>query len=117
MVLFLLIFILALIGQLFLPWWVVVPIAMLCCMWRAQTARSAFIISFLSIFTLWLITSLILSIPNNHLLANRVGQMLGLPDSPYNWLPVALIATLPGALTAGFSGLGGFFSRKILGNN
>lgn len=115
--LFLLIFILSLIAQLILPWWIIAPIAMFCCMWKGKTAKSAFLISFFAIFSLWLITSLIMSIPNNHLLANRVGQMLGLPDIPYNWLLVTLIATLPGALTAGFSGIAGFFLKKIISNN
>ena len=117
MILFLLICILGLVGQLLLPWWIIVPIAFLCCMWMARTANSAFLISFLSIFALWLVMSLTISVPNNHLLASRIGQMLGLPVVSYNWALVALIATLPGALTAGFSGLSGFFLRKILSNN
>jgi len=117
MILFILIIVIAFITQLFLPWWIIVPVVLLCCWAKAKTASSAFIISFMSIFLLWLVMSLFLSFPNDHILANRVGLMLGLPEASYNWAVVALIATLPGALTAGFSGVSGFFLRKILSNN
>jgi len=117
MILFLLIIIIAFLAQLIFPWWIIIPITLLCCYIRAKTARSAFILSFLSIFTLWIIMSVFLSFQNEHLLANRVGEMLGLSPSSYNWIVVGLIATLPGALTAAFSGVSGFFLRKIIGNN
>jgi len=117
MILFLLIILVAFITQLFLPWWIIVPVVLLCCLAKAKTATSAFMISFLGIFFLWLAMSLFLSFPNDHILANRVGQMLGLHEASYNWILVALIATIPGALVAGFSGLSGFFLRKIISNN
>jgi len=71
----------------------------------------------MAIFILWLLMSLFLSFQNEHILANRVGEMLGLKPASYNWLLVALISALPGAITAGFAGASGFLLRKVFSNN
>lgn len=117
MILFLLIIIASLAAQLFLPWWVIIPIVLLCCFIKAKTEVSAFVISFVSVFVLWLIISVFLSYQNNHILAIRVAQMFGLGESSYNWLILAIIAPIPGAIIAGFSGVSGFLLRKIISNN
>jgi hypothetical protein len=117
MLLFLLIFIISFIVQLFLPWWIIIPIVFACCGIKASSGKSAFLISFLAIFTLWLGMSLFFSFKNDHILASRVGVMLGLNPASYNWIMVALISTLPGAITAGFAGISGYLLKKIFSNN
>jgi len=113
MFLFLIIVVVAFIAQLIFPWWIIIPVVMICCRFKASSAASAFLSSFLAIFTLWLLMSLFLSIQNDHILASRVGEMLGLRPASYNWLLVALMSTLPGAITAGFAGASGFLLRKF----
>jgi len=117
MFLFLLIIIVAFIGQLIFPWWIIIPIVMVCCGLKANSVTSAFLSSFIAIFILWLLMSVFLSFQNDHILANRVGEMLGLKLYSYNWLLVALISTLPGAITAGFAGASGFLLRRVFSNN
>lgn len=117
MFLFLLIIVIAFIGQLILPWWIIIPITMVCCGLKANSVTSAFLSSFMAIFMLWLLTSIFLSFQNDHILSNRVGEMLGLKLASYNWILVALISSLPGAITAGFAGVSGFLLRKIFSNN
>src|SRR5690606_23755967 len=116
MFLFLLIIIVTLFAQIFFPWWAIVPIVLLCCFLKAKTQVSAFTISFVGIFILWAVISLFLSYHNNHILASRVAEMFGFGKSSYNWFLLTIIAPLPVALIAGFSGISGFLLRKIISN-
>src|SRR5690554_4131609 len=102
MLLFLLIIVIAFIGQLIFPWWIIIPIAIICCGLKANSATSAFRNSFMAIFILWLLASIFLSFQNDHILSNRVGEMLGLKLASYNWFLLAIISAFPGAITAGF---------------
>jgi hypothetical protein len=117
MFLFLLIIVIAFISQLIFPWWIIIPIAMISCALKGNSIVSAFLSSFIAIFILWLLMSIFLSFQNDHILANRVGEMLGLNLASYNWILVALISTLPGAITAGFAGASGYLLRIVLRNN
>ena len=113
--LFLLILIISFILQLFLPPWIVGIIAFILASWQARTATQAFTSGFAAIFVLWIVMCLIKSIPNNHLLANRVGQMFLLPDWKGNWVLVLLATGMTGGLMAGISALAGFYCRKVMG--
>lgn len=113
MLLFLLILILSFLLQLFLPWWIIAPITFVCCLLKARSANQAFIVSFVAIFLLWLLSTVILSSRNNHILSTRVGQMLGLGIQTYSWLLVAIISSVLGALIAGFAGISGFLIKKL----
>ncbi|MFA5243962.1 MAG: hypothetical protein WC380_01555 [Pedobacter sp.] len=110
--LILLIAILSLILQFFLPWWIIAPIAFIVSAWKSYSGWNAFRTSFIAIFILWIAMGLIHSLPNNHILANRVGAMLNLPESPINWIYILLITGIVGGLSAGFSGLAGFYFRE-----
>lgn len=112
MMLFLLIAIISLILQLFLPWWIIAPLAFLLAAWKAKSAKNAFLSAFLAIFLLWTITAFIYSLPNEHILANRVASMLTLPSSSSSWLMVLIISGIIGGLAAGFSALAGHYSKK-----
>lgn len=105
---------LCLVFQLFLPWWIISPLAFGASFWKAENSTHAFWSGFFAVFTLWIITGLFYSIPNGHILANRVGAMLGLPDTTVNWVIVLLITGIIGGLAAGFSALAGYHVRQVI---
>lgn len=106
---FLLIIMISLVLQSFFQWWIIVPISFFVCLLCCRSSKSAFLQSFSAIFFLWIIAALYISIPNNHLLASRVTQMLKLNS----WWLLLLICGLLGGLIAGISGLCGFYLLKI----
>lgn len=110
--LFILIFVICLILQFFLPWWIIAPIVFCLAFWKARSAKNAFTAGFSIIFVLWLIVGLAKTIPNENILANRVGQMLTLPDLSFNWLIVLLISCLIGGLASGLSALAGYYFKE-----
>ncbi len=112
--LYIIIIIICFVLQLFLPWWIISPLAFAAAFWKARTAAHAFWSGFFAVFTLWLGTGLFYSIPNGHILANRVGAMLGLPDTTINWAIVLLISGLIGGLAAGFCSLAGYYFRQAM---
>ena len=113
--LFILIFLICLALQFFFPWWIIAIISFGLAAWKAKNGKNAFFSAFLALFCLWILMSLFKSIPNENILANRVGQMLGLPGSAYNWIVVAIITGFVGGLAAGFSALAGLYCRRALG--
>ena len=112
--LILLIAIVCCILQFFLPWWIIAPVAFGMAFWKAKSGGHAFGAGFSAIFILWIIIALIRSVPNKNLLANRVGQMLMLPDLSFNWIIILLITGIIGGLAAGLSALAGFYSRQAI---
>lgn len=112
--LFLIIVIICFVLQLFLPWWIIAPLAFAASFWKGKSAQHSFWSGFFAVFTLWVCTALFYSIPNGHILANRVGAMLGLPDTTINWAIVLLITGLIGGLAAGFCALAGYYFRQTM---
>jgi hypothetical protein len=112
--LFLLILLVSLFFQLFLPWWTIAIIAFFFSAWKSRSVKHAFGQSFLAIFTLWIAVGLIKTLPNNNILANRVGEMLMLPFADVNWLIVLLVTGIVGGLVAAFAGMAGFYLRGIV---
>ncbi|HYK77555.1 MAG TPA: hypothetical protein VEV16_11305 [Daejeonella sp.] len=112
--LFILIALLALILQFFLPWWIIALVAFGLAFWKARSGGHAFGHGFLAILALWIIIGLIQSFPNEHLLANRVGQMLMLPNASWSWILVLFITGIIGGLAAGFSAMAGFYCRRAM---
>ena len=108
---FIYIFICSLILQFFLPWWIIGPIAFAFAAWKSSNAWYAFRTGFLAIFCLWIIVALFKTLPNDNLLANRVGQMLMLPEMKYNWVIILFATGLIGGIAAGFAALSGFYFR------
>jgi hypothetical protein len=64
------------------------------------------------VFILWLVKILSLSLPNEHLLANKVGQVFMLPASDTNWVVIIFASSLIGGIVGGFSTLTGNSFRK-----
>lgn len=110
--LFILIALLSLLLQFFLPWWILALVALGMAAWMGLSTKHSFWSGFGAIFLLWIIMGLIQSIPNEHILANRVGQMLMLPAWKFNWIIMLLITGLIGGLAGGFSALAGFYMRQ-----
>ncbi len=117
MILFLLILILSFLAGLLFPWWVLIPIVFFMCNWRSKSFKSAFLISFLSVFLLWAVLSFYYSVANNHILAKRVAELFGLGNSSISWLWMILLSPLPGAITAGFAGISGYLTKQLLIKN
>ena len=115
--LFLIIAILSLILQYFLPWWIIAPIAFGMSLWIARSGKQAFGSGFLAIFLLWLIIGLAHTLPNENILANRVGSMLKLPESSINWVFVLLISGIVGGLASGLAALSGFYVKDAFAKN
>ena len=112
--LFVLIALFSFLLQFFLPWWIIVPVAFGLAAWKAQSSGHAFKSAFWSLFLIWVIMSLFKSIPNENLLANRIGLLFMLPAWKFDWIIVALLTGLIGGLTAGFAALAGFLARKAV---
>lgn len=107
---FLLILVISLLLQFFLPWWIIGLVAFGIAFWKAQRAGQAFASGFGAIFILWVAMGLIRSIPNDNLLANRIGEMLMLPANSFNWIIVLVVTGIIGGLVGGLSALAGFYS-------
>jgi hypothetical protein len=112
--LFFILIVICFILQLFLPWWIISPLAFGAAFWKASSGSQAFWSGFFAVFTLWIVTGLFYSIPNGHILANRVGAMLGLPETTINWAIVLLISGIIGGLAAGFCSLAGYYFRQAM---
>ena len=109
--LFLLILIISLVLQLFLPWWIIAIVAFVLCMIKAKTGGQAFGLSFASIFILWSVVALYKSLVNDNVLASRVGELLML-KMDNNWILVILATALIGGLVAAFAGMAGYYTRS-----
>lgn len=96
--------------QLLLPWWIIVLISFLTCAILGKTAKISLWSPFFAILLLWVGMALFKSLPNNHLLAGRVAEMLGVNS----WLLVLMISALLGAFVAAVSGSCGYHFRKAV---
>ena len=117
MILFLLIMIITFSLGFFLPWWVLIPVVFLLCLWRTTNIKSAFSIPFASIFVLWLLLIIYYSMGNGHILSKRIAELFGLGDSSFSWLWIILLSPIPGAITAGLAGVSGFLTKQFLFKN
>jgi hypothetical protein len=107
---FLIILVLSFLLQLFAPWWMIVLSAFITCAVFAKSGKIALWQSFFAILFLWLGMALFHTIPNEHLLASRVGAMLMVNS----WLLVLILTGILGGFVAAISGFCGFHFRKAL---
>src|SRR5690606_7417073 len=112
--LFIIILIICFLLQLSLPWWIITAVAFGASFWKAGSSRHAFWSGFLAIFCLWAGTALFYTLPNDNILANRIGVMMGLPESSLTWLAVLLAGGLAGGLVSGLFALAGYYFRQLL---
>ncbi|SHF17857.1 hypothetical protein [Pedobacter caeni] len=96
--------------QMVLPWWVIVAISFATCGLIGKTAKISLWSPFFAILLLWLGMALFKSIPNQHLLASRVAEMIGVKS----WWIILVLSTLLGAFVAAVSGFCGYHFRKAV---
>lgn len=107
---FLVIIIACLLLQMVFPWWVIIIVAFATCGIIGKTGKISFWQPFIAIFLLWIGMALFKSIPNHHLLATRVAEMLSVKF----WPIVLFVTGLVGALVAGICGYCGYQFRKAI---
>ena len=112
--LFLIIIVVCFLLQLFLPWWIIAPIAAGAGFWRGSSGYNSFWSGFFAVFTLWIAVGLFYTLPNGNILANRVASMLGLPATSINWIIVLLITGIVGGLASGLCAMAGYYFRQTL---
>ncbi|SES74984.1 hypothetical protein [Hymenobacter actinosclerus] len=99
--LFLLIFVLASLTQLLLPWWVVLPLCLGLAAWRGTSAGAAFWAGLLGVGLSWWLPAAWLNLHGAGLLAGRVATLLPLGgNSGLLVLLSGLLAGLAGGLAA-----------------
>jgi hypothetical protein len=50
--------------------------------------------------------------PNEHLLANKIGQVFMLPENNYNWIIIIVISSIVGGIVGGVSCFAGNTIKK-----
>jgi len=113
--LFILILVLSLIAQFFLPWWVIAPIGFILAAWMGNKPSKSFGNGFSAIFILWACMALLHTLPNENLLANRVGQVLTSSEKGMPWILLIILSSTIGALVAGVSALAGAYFKEAFG--
>ena len=94
---------------LFLPWWSIAIAAFIVAILIPQKPGRSFLTGFISLFLLWGGLSFWISNNNEHILAQKISQLILKMDNPY----ILILATaLIAALVAGFAALAGSYLRK-----
>jgi len=113
MLLFLLILIITALAQLFLPWWIVAPVAFLLAAGLGRTGGRSFLAGFAGVGLGWAVVAAWRNVGNDGLLAHRVAQLLPLGGS--SWALV-LVTAIVGGLVGGVAALAGCWLRQALQN-
>jgi hypothetical protein len=110
MLLFFLILAASFILQLFLPWWIIAPVAFALALWKGISPRQAFWSGFGAIVFSWTATALVIHLRNEGILTIKIAGLFALP------FPTLLIAitALIGGLVGGLAALSGFYWQRLL---
>ncbi|WP_345955373.1 hypothetical protein [Mucilaginibacter sp. PAMB04168] len=111
--LFIIIFVLSLATSYILPWWAVAIIAFAATVYAGYRPAQAFASGFGAVFCVWVLLALFKSVPNNHMLANRVAALMGLP----HWMILLLATAFIGGLVGGLAALSGFYVKRAFQND
>lgn len=109
--LFFIILIASLVVSFVLPWWIVAIISFLAAFFIAKRSAHAFLSAFAAIFIVWVVMAMFKSVPNNHILATRMANVLPLGG---HWMILTAITGLVGGLVAGMAALSGYYVRRVL---
>lgn len=105
---FLTILILAYVAGMVLPWWSVALVAFIVTLVMPLSPGKSFFSAFMAIFVLWMVLAFYLDVRNDHLLANRMSEMiLKVRSAPL----LGVISASIGALVAGFAACSAAFLR------
>lgn len=94
---------------LFLPNWIIAPVAFVVCLLIPLRPGVAFLSGFTALFLLWGGLALAANTANQGILATRIAQLLPLNGSPY---ALILVTALIGALVGGGGALTASFLRN-----
>ena len=106
---FLIIVILTIIAQMYLPWYVVVLIAAIVAYISKVGPGKSFLVGFLAIALVWGLYACILSAANDGILAGKIGQLFGGLSASL----LILITAGVGGLVGGMGALTGSLARRL----
>jgi hypothetical protein len=110
MLLFFLILTASFVLQLFLPWWIIAPIAFALALWKGTSSRHAFWSGFGAIVFLWATTALVIHLRNEGILTAKIAGLFALPFPAL----MIVITALIGGLVGGLAALSGFYWQRLL---
>jgi hypothetical protein len=96
-------------APLYFPWWSFAATSFVVALFVHQRAWAAFAATFLGLFLLWGVIALIIDNRNNHLLSQKIAELLSLHGSS---LLLICVTAFIGGLVSGFAGLSGSLARK-----
>ncbi len=94
---------------LYFPWWSIAIASFAVAALLPQEPLRAFLAGFLSLFLLWVVLALSIDMNNEHLLSQKISELLF--KSPSHAVIIS-VTGLIGGLVAGFAALAGSFLRK-----
>lgn len=92
--------------QLFLPWWIVAPVAFIVAALVKQSGGMAFLAGFTGVFLLWIGYAFMLSSANDNILVPKVAELLKMLTQGSTIVLFAFTGLI-GGLVAGFAALSG----------
>ena len=97
-------------APLYFTWWSFAICSFIIALFIQQKPFITFIATFLGLFLLWAIMAMIIDNANNHLLSQKVAEILPMHGSS---ILLIFITALIGGLVSGFAGLSGSLVRKF----
>lgn len=104
---YILIIVLSAIAQYFGPWWLMPIICFGLCFWKSKSAKSAYVIAFAAISTLWLSYAMYQNIVTQGVITNKIAELFRIPNAALLFTAVTLV----GGTVAGFAGMAGYYCR------
>jgi hypothetical protein len=105
---FILIVVLSYLGGMFLAWWTVAIAAFLVAVLIPLPPLRSFLNGFIAVFLLWLALAFFMDVRNDHILANRMSELILKVKNP---MLIGIVSAMIGGITAGLGGLSGSFLR------
>ena len=100
---------LSFIAGLYMPWWSIAIISFAVAALIHQKPFNAFLSGFFALFLLWGGLAYWIDMKNNHILSQRVAELMKLGPSS---ITIIIVTGIIGALVAGFAALSGSFLRS-----
>jgi len=97
-------------APLYFAWWSFAVTSAIVALAVHQRAWKAFAAGFAGLFLLWGGMAFFIDVKNNHILSQKVGEVLMIGNSP---ITLILITALVGALISGFAALTGSYARNL----
>jgi membrane protein implicated in regulation of membrane protease activity len=101
---------LSFIAGLYLPWWSIAIAAFIAALVVYQKAGMAFLTGFLALLILWSALALSIDNANESILSARIGELLGIGNSPFL---LVIITGFVGGIVAGFAAMTGSYLRRL----